>query len=256
MVDEMTGMDMSEFDSEPGRTISSDKPQQDTGASYVPAPEVPEEPQPITPDQPEQVAEGEEPSGDYDNLQAQLEELERQNENLRSATGRLGTELEQKNAQIRMFQQAPQPQPVAGVSESDYLDDPKAYIDQKFSQKQQQQFLLDNARSDMEFKARNSVTQDVEQAVQTYQMLNGLASFKDASHSMANQGILRLPKKETTPQRKVAVQPKAGPVQTGGTPKAGGPPSGETMPNIDYDKWVESTSESERMEELKKTFGE
>lgn len=251
-------MDLSEFDSEPGQAVSSDGPQpesapQEPGGQIFGLEEEP--PAPPTPAPDHQQPAGGEESVDLDGLQARLDELEHQNETLRSATGRLGTELEQKNAQLRLFQQA-QPQAAGGEAETELIDpEVKTYVDQKLQQIQQQQFLLETAKNDMEFKVKQNISKDTEQLVQTYQMLNGVASFRDAYHSMVGQGIIK-PSAEakSQPRRKVAVEPKPMPTQTGSAPRSQAPPSGEEGLSIDWDKFTRATDQ-QRAELLKKVGG-
>ena len=248
-MEQVSDMSLSEFDDEPGQILSekpAEEPKEEGLAFDL------EHQEPVVPDP--EVAEEQvlDPTAE---LQAKHDALEAENENLRSSTGRLGTQLEQQRSQLQMLQQMQQaPAPgIAASPEYDTVDpDVKAYIDGQLQQQQQQQFFLDTAKSDMAFKSKQSVTPEQEHAVQQYQMLSGISSFKDAWHSCADQGIVRKPTAEAPkkPQQRIAVVPKNMPQQA-----AGGSKSQESSEpgTVNLEKFSEASGEAQT-EYIKKKF--
>lgn len=245
-MEQVEEMSPSEFDDEPGQ-ILSEKPKEEPKEEGLTFDLENQEPKVSDPE----VAE--EPALDTTaELQAKFDALEAENENLRSSTGRLGTQLQDQSAQLRMFQQQPAPGIAASPEYDSVEPDVKAYIDGQLQQQQQQQFFLETAKSDMAFKSSQSVTPEQEHAVQQYQMLSGIASFKDAYHSCLSQGIVRKPTAEAPkkPQQRIAVVPKNMPQQT-----AGGTKSQESSESgtVNWEKFGEASGEAQA-EYIKKKF--
>jgi hypothetical protein len=162
--------------------------------------------------------------------------------------------LEQRNAQIQALQGT-----AGGVSQPQapaYDEDEPVTVGQlrqHLAQLQQQNFLMQQMKTDVSFKSKVNPSKEVDELVRAHQMLENMPSWKVAYNDLVADGFIKPQAPKPKPSRKVAVQTKPGPVQTGGTPRSGSVGSDEG-PAVDYEKFDKLTDEG-RAALMKKLYG-